>query len=62
MKAVRVISVTKDPSGNSEVVEAAGTGTMWGAIVSIKFIAPAGTHRIDQVIELPPIEGSTRYS
>jgi hypothetical protein len=54
---VRVTSAVKEtPGGNTDIVTAVGEGSIWGAILEIKFLAPSGNHRTDQVIDLdsPP--------
>ena len=61
MKVVRVISVVKDPMSNAETVMAEGSGAGWGAVKAITFVAPAGTHRVDQRVEIQNIQGTTGY-
>lgn len=62
MAHVRVTGVIKDPGSNSEHVTAVGVGTGWGSILNITFVAPSGTHKVDQSVEIQDIPGTRGYS
>lgn len=63
MRGVTVTSVSKVDGTNRERVKCVkrGSGTSWGDIEEITFIAPEGTHHVGKVVEIQEIEGTLGY-